>query len=92
MRRLLWACGVSYASLVVTHFGIAAEAREALQDAAADKLPEPWATKAQELLECPYCLSWHLAMLAEKGNPIRATQLAGLASIPTSLVLLATRG
>jgi hypothetical protein len=90
MRRLLWACGVSYASLVVTHFGIAAEAREALQDAAADKLPEPFASKAQELLECPYCMSAWLALVVARGRPIKALQLAGLASIPTSLVLIAT--
>jgi hypothetical protein len=90
VRRFLWACGVSYASLVVTHFGVAAEAREALQDAAADKLPEPFATKAQELLECPYCMSFWLALIVARGRPIKALQLAGLASIPTSLVLIAT--
>ena len=90
MRRFLWACGVSYAALVVTHFGIGAEAREALQDGAADLLPEPWASKAQELLECPYCMSFWLALAVARGNVVKAIQLAGLASVPTSLVLIAT--
>lgn len=91
MRRLLSACGVSYLALVLTHFDLLVEAREALQDGAADKLPKFWATKAQDLLECPYCMSWHIAMIVEKGHPVRATKLAGLASIPISLALLATR-
>lgn len=90
MRRLLAACGVSYVSLVLTHFDLLIEAREALQDGAADKLPKFWAEKAQDLLECPYCVSFWLALVVAKGRPIRALQLAGLASIPTSLVLIAT--
>ena len=90
MRRLLSACGVSYLALVLTHFDLLVEVREALQDGAADKLPKFWATKAQDLLECPYCVSFHLALIVAKGRPIRALQLAGLASIPTSLVLIAT--
>lgn len=90
MRTLLRACGLSYLALVLTHFDLLAEAREALQDGAADKLPKFWATKAQDLLECPYCVSFWGALIVAKGRPIRALRLAGLASIPTSLVLIAT--
>jgi hypothetical protein len=90
VSRLLRACGVSYLALVLTHFNVLLEAREALQDGAADVLPPFWAGKAQELLDCPYCVSWYLALIVAKGRPIKALQIAGLASIPTSLALIAT--
>lgn len=90
MRVLLKACGVSYASLVLTHFTIGEEAREALQRAADEKLPVYLAEKVEELLGCAYCASFWLALIVAKGRPIRALQIAGLASIPSSLVLIAT--
>jgi len=90
-RLLRAAAGLSYLSLVLTHFGVLEEPREALCDWAAANLPELPAKKLQELAECPYCLSWWIALVASRGNPIKATKLAGMASIPTSIVLMATR-
>lgn len=89
-RRWLAACGVSYASLVLTRFGIGEPLRERLSDLAAEHLPPTASEKAQELIECPYCVSWWVSLVASKGNPLRATQVAGMASVPISWVLIAT--
>ena len=92
MRRLLrLAGGVSYVSLVLTYFGIAKAPREAFLDLCSDKLPAGLAEKIEELLDCPYCVSFWVALTATKGDPLAALQVAGLASVPTSLVLLATK-
>lgn len=85
------ACGVSYASLVVTYFGIGAPLRDALSDLAADHLPPALGAKAQELLECSFCVSFWAALVAAKGRPVKAAQLAGMASVVTSAVLIATK-
>lgn len=85
------ACGVSYTSLVLTYFKLLDEPREALQDWAAANLPELPARKLQELTSCAFCASYWVALVATKGRPIKALQLAGMASITTSVVLAATR-
>lgn len=85
------ACGVSYVSLALTTFGIGEPLRAALSDLAADRLPPAVGAKVQELLECPYCVAAYVALVACRGRPLKAIQLAGMAAVPTSLVLLATR-
>ena len=92
MRRLLrLAAGVSYASLVLTHFKLLEEPREALCDLASEHLPELVADKIRDLSGCAYCCSYWIALVVTRGRPLRAAQLAGLASLPTSAVLVATR-
>lgn len=81
------AAGVSYASLVLTHLGAGEGLRRALRGSASKHLPMAAADKVDELLECPYCVSFWLALVAARGNVARAVRLAGLASIPTSLAL-----
>lgn len=89
-RAVLRACGVSYASLVLTTFGLLKEPREALQDAlAGSDLPPLVSEKLIELTECVYCCSFWTALVATKGRPIKALHLAGASSIITSLVLIA---
>lgn len=84
------ACGVSYASLVLTHYEIGAGAREKLSDGAAQYLSPALADKVDELLDCAFCVSFWLSLAAARGNPVKATVIAGIAQIPTSLVLIAT--
>ena len=84
------ACGVSYLSLVLTHFSLLEEASDAFLDLSADILPKGWADKVEELATCRFCASFWLALIVTRGRPIRALQIAGMASIPTSAVLIAT--
>lgn len=81
------AAGVSYASLVLTHLRAGEGLRRALSGSAAKHLPMAQADLVDELLECPYCVSFWLALVVARGNVARAVRLAGLASIPTSLAL-----
>lgn len=86
------ACGVSYLSLVLGSFGLLEDAREAVCDIASRNLDVAGADRVREFVECPFCISWYLALIVTRGRPLKALQLAGLASIPTSIVLAATKG
>lgn len=88
--RWLTACAVSYASLVLTHFKLLDGPRGALCDAASEHLPVAVADKVNDLAHCPYCVSFWIALVVHRGGAVRAAETAGLASLPTSAVLVAT--
>lgn len=89
MTRLVrTAAGVSYLSLVLTHFHLLDEVRDAVADQASLRLNLAWAKKAHQLIGCPYCVSFWIALAVCKGRPVKAFQLAGAASVFTALVLV----
>lgn len=81
---------VAYVALVLTHFTLLREGREALSDAASGHLGPVAADKAVDLLHCPFCMSFWVALVVSRGNVFKALSLAGLASAPIALVLTVT--
>ena len=81
---------VAYLSLTATTFSVFAGLRGRLA-VAIDSLPLPvlLREKGVTLIGCPFCASFWISLAVAGRDVWRALSLAGLASIPISLVLLA---
>jgi hypothetical protein len=81
---------VAYLSLTATTFSIFAGLRGRLS-VAIDSLPLPvlLREKGVTLIGCPFCASFWTSLVVAGGDVWRALSLAGLATVPIALVLLA---